>query len=125
MGDEFKVWRSIVPLITVDVVDSIILTERAVELAINHSVDAQVLPLVFDRQMARFSDNKGQLSPLTRQALFPRSADSGPHRAVGTDFVAGIVNQSLNINIVDGNLHTHDQPWVQRKINYKEMRSAS
>jgi hypothetical protein len=101
VGDELKIRRSIIPLIPIDVIDRIVLTEWSMKLAINHSVNAQVLTLVFYRKVTRFRHNKGQLPPFTSYALLSCAADGGQHRAIGPDLVPGIVNQSLNINIID------------------------
>ena len=65
MGDEFKVRRSIVPLVAVDVIDRIVFTKRAVEFSVNHAMNAEVLSLILNRQVARFRDNKGKLPPFS------------------------------------------------------------
>lgn len=48
MSDEFKVRRSIVSFVPVNVIDRIVFTEWPVKLPINHSMNAQVLALVLN-----------------------------------------------------------------------------
>lgn len=52
---------------------------------------------------------------MTRKALFPGPTDDSPHRTIGPYLITKVLNKSLDKNVIDRNLHDHDQPDVYRK----------